>query len=121
MIICCSSHKESEATLSPRKLVECRICQDEGIDSNMDSMLLLWHIKAIQARIYSTTSNFSYWGTSNELEFMFLLVLRHALPVVFSQGGTYSFPPIMANISVSPYDEEAGLLTLHQPGDIGVR
>ncbi|KAL2233340.1 UNVERIFIED_CONTAM: hypothetical protein Sindi_1514000 [Sesamum indicum] len=36
-IIDCSSHKDSEASLSPRKLVECRICQDEDVDSNMES------------------------------------------------------------------------------------
>ncbi|KAK6122375.1 hypothetical protein DH2020_043885 [Rehmannia glutinosa] len=36
-IIDCSSHKNSEASLSPRKLVECRICQDEDVDSNMEA------------------------------------------------------------------------------------
>ncbi|KAL0326929.1 UNVERIFIED_CONTAM: hypothetical protein Sangu_1770900 [Sesamum angustifolium] len=36
-IIDCSSHKDSEASLSPRKLVECRICQDEDVDSKMES------------------------------------------------------------------------------------
>lgn len=32
-----SYHKDSEACLSPRKLVECRICQDEDFDSNMEA------------------------------------------------------------------------------------
>ncbi|GFP83495.1 E3 ubiquitin-protein ligase march2 [Phtheirospermum japonicum] len=36
-IIDCGTHKNSEASLSPRKLVECRICQDEDMDSNMES------------------------------------------------------------------------------------
>ncbi|KAK4423488.1 hypothetical protein Salat_1931600 [Sesamum alatum] len=36
-IIDCSSHKDSDASLSPRKVVECRICQDEDFDSNMES------------------------------------------------------------------------------------
>lgn len=36
-LIDCSPRKECEASLSPRKLVECRICQDEDIDSNMET------------------------------------------------------------------------------------
>lgn len=32
-----SYHKDTEACLSPRKLVECRICQDEDFDSNMEA------------------------------------------------------------------------------------
>ncbi|KAL0463495.1 UNVERIFIED_CONTAM: hypothetical protein Slati_0237100 [Sesamum latifolium] len=226
MMICCSSHKESESTLSPRKLVECRICQDEDIDSNLEipcsccGSLKYAHRKCIQrwcnekgdtvceichqqfkpgytapppifrigglamnlrgnwqiARrdlnnphiiaMVSTDRDFldpeydeyavstarsMFCCRSVAIIFMFLLVLRHALPVVVSQAGNYSFSPVMllmlrvagiilpiclvlkamtfllrfrhqqANLSVSPYDEEAGLLTLHQPSDIGVR
>ncbi|KAL3636020.1 hypothetical protein CASFOL_020567 [Castilleja foliolosa] len=37
-IIDCGTHKNSElASSSPRKLVECRICQDEDMDSSMES------------------------------------------------------------------------------------
>lgn len=36
-IIDCSSHNDSEASLSPRKIVECRICQDEDLDSKMEA------------------------------------------------------------------------------------
>ncbi|XP_022881978.1 uncharacterized protein LOC111399016 isoform X1 [Olea europaea var. sylvestris] len=36
-LIDCSPRKECEASLSPRKLVECRICQDEDVNSNMES------------------------------------------------------------------------------------
>lgn len=32
-----SYQKDSEASLSPRKVVECRICQDEGFDSSMEA------------------------------------------------------------------------------------
>lgn len=32
-----SYNKDNEASLSPRKLVECRICQDDDFDSNMES------------------------------------------------------------------------------------
>ncbi|KAL2546056.1 RING/FYVE/PHD zinc finger superfamily protein [Forsythia ovata] len=35
-VIDCSSHKDFDSSLSPRKLVECRICQDEDVDSNME-------------------------------------------------------------------------------------
>ncbi|XP_075524177.1 uncharacterized protein LOC142556596 [Primulina tabacum] len=33
----CSSHEDFECSLSPRKVVECRICQDEDFDSNMEA------------------------------------------------------------------------------------
>lgn len=33
----CSYHKIDFDDLSPRKLVECRICQDEDFDSNMEA------------------------------------------------------------------------------------
>ncbi|KZV19527.1 hypothetical protein F511_06389 [Dorcoceras hygrometricum] len=36
-IITFSPHEDAESSLSPRKLVECRICQDEDVDSNMES------------------------------------------------------------------------------------
>ncbi|KAI3453094.1 hypothetical protein Pfo_009757 [Paulownia fortunei] len=36
-IIDCSSHNDSKSSLSPRKMVECRICQDEDVDSNMEA------------------------------------------------------------------------------------
>lgn len=36
-IIDCSSHNDSETSLSPRKIVECRICQDEDLDSKMEA------------------------------------------------------------------------------------
>ncbi|XP_073145657.1 uncharacterized protein [Henckelia pumila] len=36
-IITCSLHEDSESSLSPRKLVECRICQDEDVDSKMET------------------------------------------------------------------------------------
>ena len=32
-----SNQKDSEASLSLRKVVECRICQDEGFDSSMEA------------------------------------------------------------------------------------
>lgn len=31
------SYKDDEASLSPRKMVECRICQDEDVDLKMES------------------------------------------------------------------------------------
>lgn len=37
VMITCSSHEDSESSLSPRKLVECRICQDEDVDSKMET------------------------------------------------------------------------------------
>lgn len=33
----CSSHMDFEPNMSPRKLVECRICQDEDEDSRMET------------------------------------------------------------------------------------
>ncbi|XP_024990807.1 uncharacterized protein LOC112525088 isoform X1 [Cynara cardunculus var. scolymus] len=36
-VIDCSSHMDSEAVYTPRKMVECRICQDEDFDSNMET------------------------------------------------------------------------------------
>ncbi|KAH6761456.1 RING/FYVE/PHD zinc finger superfamily protein [Perilla frutescens var. hirtella] len=36
-IIDYSFHKDSDASLSPRKVAECRICQDEDFDSNMEA------------------------------------------------------------------------------------
>ncbi|KAK4430281.1 hypothetical protein Salat_1328800 [Sesamum alatum] len=225
MMICCSSHKAFEATLSPRKLVECRICQDEDIDSNMETpcsccgSLKYAHRKCVQRwcnekgdtvceichqqfkpgytapppifRIGGLAMNMrGNWRIARRdlnnphiiamvstdrdfldpeydeyavstarsilccrsvaITFMFLLVLRHALPVMVNQAGNSSFPPIMlsmlqvagiilpiclvlkavtfllhcrrqqANISISPSVEEDGLLTLHQPHDIGV-
>ncbi|KAK3040751.1 hypothetical protein RJ639_029273 [Escallonia herrerae] len=33
----CSSHSDFEDNLSPRKMVECRICQDEDEDSKMEA------------------------------------------------------------------------------------
>lgn len=32
-----SFHKNSDDSLSPRKVVECRICQDDDFDSNMEA------------------------------------------------------------------------------------
>ncbi|CAA2984259.1 uncharacterized protein LOC111395432 [Olea europaea var. sylvestris] len=82
--------------------------------------------------------------------FMILLILRHTLPIIVSRAGNYSFPLIMllllriagiilpiciilkavtsiirrrqqANLSITPSDEEAGQLTLHQPHAMPVR
>lgn len=37
MTIDCSPKKDSEAATSLKKIVECRICQDEDFDSNMET------------------------------------------------------------------------------------
>lgn len=37
VVIDCASHSDSEIGLSPRKVVECRICQDEDFDSKMET------------------------------------------------------------------------------------
>ncbi|KAK1381334.1 hypothetical protein POM88_028078 [Heracleum sosnowskyi] len=37
VVIDCASHSDSEIGLSPRKVVECRICQDEDYDSKMET------------------------------------------------------------------------------------
>ncbi|KAI3733884.1 hypothetical protein L6452_13342 [Arctium lappa] len=36
-VIDCSSHMDPEGVYTPRKMVECRICQDEDFDSNMET------------------------------------------------------------------------------------
>ncbi|KAL0396736.1 UNVERIFIED_CONTAM: hypothetical protein Scaly_0122000 [Sesamum calycinum] len=215
MIICCSSHKESEATLSPRKLVECRICQDEDIDSNMEipcsccGTLKYAHRKCIQRwcnekgdtvceichqqfkpgytapppifRIGGLAMNLrGNWQiarrdlnnphiiamVSTDRDFpdpeydeyavstarsmlccrsvatiVILHDLNHPPPPLWcvfvsatscwdysanlcsteSSDFPPTFPPHTGKYIRLPYDEEAGLLTLHQPGDIGVR
>ncbi|XP_071717315.1 uncharacterized protein [Rutidosis leptorrhynchoides] len=37
IVIDCSAHMNQESGFSPKKLVECRICQDEDFDSNMET------------------------------------------------------------------------------------
>lgn len=37
LVIDCASHSDSEIGFSPRKVVECRICQDEDFDSKMET------------------------------------------------------------------------------------
>ncbi|PIN06203.1 Ubiquitin--protein ligase [Handroanthus impetiginosus] len=168
-MIYCSSHMDSEASFSPKKLVECRICQDEDVDSNVETpcscsgSLKYAHRKCIQrwcdekgdtvceichqhfkpgytapppivnieglpmnsrrnwhiARrelnnshiiaMVSTDPSFQdpeydehavYASRSTTschsavIIFMFLLILRHTLPVIASQAEHYSFPLI---------------------------
>ncbi|KAI3467013.1 hypothetical protein Pfo_023676 [Paulownia fortunei] len=164
-----SLKQNSEASLSPRKLVECRICQDEDVDSNMETpcsccgSLKYAHRKCVQrwcnekgdtlceichqqfkpgytapppiflanqltlirgnweiARrdlnnpniiaMVSTdrsfldpeydeytvsTSQSIFCCRSVAIIFMFLLILRHTLPVIVSQAGNYSFTLIL--------------------------
>lgn len=37
VIDCCSNMDDDEAVFAPKKVVECRICQDEDFDSNMET------------------------------------------------------------------------------------
>ncbi|KAL3830820.1 hypothetical protein ACJIZ3_019622 [Penstemon smallii] len=224
-IIDCSSYEDSEFSSSPKKLVECRICQDEDFDSRMETpcscrgSLKYAHRKCVQRwcnekgdtlceichqlfkpgytapppifrfgglpmnlrgnwqistrelnnnpriiTMVSTDPSFIDSDNDNDdsalsrsifccrsaaIIFMFLLILRHTLPIIVSRAGNYSFPLIMllmlriagiiipiciilkavtsilrrrsqqANLSLSQSDEEAG--PLHQPHIISVQ
>lgn len=39
-VVDCASHLDSETDLSPRKMVECRICQDEDLESLLEAPCL---------------------------------------------------------------------------------
>ncbi|KAH9794863.1 ring-ch-type domain-containing protein [Citrus sinensis] len=128
---------------TPRKLVECRICQDEDADSNMETPCSCcgslkqfkpgytappplfqfgnipmnfrgnWEISRRELnnpRIIMVAADHSFlqsptyeeYSASNTrsmiccrsiaLIFMFLLILRHTLPVILSRTNDYSFP-----------------------------
>ncbi|KAJ0038581.1 hypothetical protein Pint_22210 [Pistacia integerrima] len=101
---------------TPGKVVECRICQDEDEDSNMETpcsccgSLKYAHRRcvqrwcnekgdttceicqpAIQAWLHSSTSPFPVWTHSIELQFMILLILRHTLPLILNGANEFTF------------------------------
>lgn len=39
-VVDCASHLDSETDLSPKKMVECRICQDEDLESLLEAPCL---------------------------------------------------------------------------------
>ncbi|KAL3368044.1 hypothetical protein AABB24_009092 [Solanum stoloniferum] len=91
----CSS--QDSDPLSPRKMVECRICQDEDMDSNMEvPCSCCGSLKYAHRRCVQRWCN-EKGDTICEIchQFMLLLVLRHTLPIIVNQAEDYSFPLVM--------------------------
>ncbi|CAN1297004.1 Probable E3 ubiquitin ligase SUD1 [Linum perenne] len=106
---------------TPRKMVECRICQDDDVDSNMETpcsccgSLKYAHRRCIQKWCnekgnticeicqqpfkpgYTAPPPLFHFGRipinlSDILQIMILLLLRHTLPILLSESVHISFP-----------------------------